>query len=158
MGNLGKLYFCGNFNFWRLWSSRYLKNFEMCFIFSSLLGHFVKGFWIFEVTNQLKVAQYCVVWKILKNRNFEKISIFEVCSDSRMHKMNSWDSLKHFFNFKFSTIILDSFRTVWFETLYFFTYLFEVRTWAFWMFWFKIRYFSNILVRNTISFPCFRYK
>ena len=56
---------------------------------------------------------------------------------------------------KFSTIILDSFRTVWFETLYFSTYLFEVRTWAFWMFWFKIRYFSNILVRNTISFPMF---
>ncbi len=48
----------------------YLKNFEMCFIFSSLLGHFVKGFWIFEVSNHLKMAQYCVVWKILKKSKF----------------------------------------------------------------------------------------
>ena len=71
--------------------SRYLKNFEMCFTFSTLLGHFVKGFGIFEVSNHLEMAQYCVVWKILKNRNFENISVFEVCSDSRMHKMNSWE-------------------------------------------------------------------
>ena len=54
---------------------------------------------------------------------------------------------------KFSTIILDSFRTVWFEAIYFSPYLFEVRARRFWLFSFKILYFSNGLSGNTITFP-----
>ena len=54
---------------------------------------------------------------------------------------------------KFSTIILDSFRRVWFEAIYFSPYLFEVQARRFWMFLLKILYFSNGLSGNTITFP-----
>ena len=118
----------------------------------------VLNFWSLKPSQNGTIL--CSMEDSKKIRNFEKISIFEVYSDIRMHKMNSWGGRgKTFLKIsKFSTIILDSFRIVWFETLYFSAYLFEVRTWAFWMFCFNIRYFSNILVKNTISFPWFRCK
>ena len=54
----------------------YLKNFEMCFIFSSLLGHFVKEFWMFLSKNHPKMPQSGVVWKTLKKTKFWEKLIF----------------------------------------------------------------------------------
>ena len=67
----------------------------------------------------------------------EGLNIFEKISKQIILSSTLCD---YFFRkiLKFSTIILDSFRKIWFEAIYFSPYLFEVRAQGFWMFSFKI--------------------
>ena len=67
-GKRWKTKFWENFGFWGVWwvwdaenvfwgSLEYiLKHFEICFIFSPLLGHFLEGFWNFQAKTELKMV------------------------------------------------------------------------------------------------------